>query len=65
MDITTYWQAENAFDEYLNETSGVIKVAGIELTPSRALKETDPVGYRTAFNDWCDYEGIDTDELED
>lgn len=32
---------------------------------ARALDQLDPIAYKCGWIDWCDSEGIDTDELED
>lgn len=53
------------FDQMLNDTVKPFVFGGSEYEPSRVLNEIDPIAYQTAFNDWADAEGIDTDELED
>lgn len=64
MDITATADAYDAFDEYLDEVLGDISVGTLSYSASRVLLNVDPVAYRCEFNDWCDAEGIDTDELE-
>lgn len=44
------------YDNFLNETSGEIVIAGIEFDPARILETLDPIAYRTGFNDWLDAE---------
>jgi len=34
------------FDEYIDEISEPIYILGIQLNPSQALKECDPIAYR-------------------
>ena len=48
--------AHNAYDEFLDEIHEPIHIAGTVIYPSRALKECDPIAYRTGFNDWTDSE---------
>lgn len=63
----TYDEAYERFDDYLDEDGPFKTGFGsgyTELRPSRALRTTDRIAYRTSFNDWADSEGIDTDELE-
>jgi hypothetical protein len=58
-------EAYTEYDGYLDETiETAIIIAGIEFDPVRILRELDPIAYDCGFNDWCDSEGIDTDELE-
>lgn len=43
------------------DSEGPVSVGGLEFDVSRALRELDPIGYRTGFNDWLDSNGIDGD----
>lgn len=55
------------YNEYLNETlceGKNVKLGGLEFEPAQVLREVDPIAYQTGFDDWCDSEGIDTDDLE-
>lgn len=61
----TNQEAHAAYDEMLDEVYGDAEVCGYTYSSSRALKELDPIAYDCGFNDWCDSEGIDTNELED
>jgi len=54
-----------AYDDMLNAAHEWPTVAGISFAPSDILRELDPIAYRGGWLDWCDAEGIDTDELED
>lgn len=51
------------YNESLDE-SGYVVVGGLEFLPSRVLEEMDPVAYRCGFNDFLDYMGVDSDELD-
>lgn len=60
----TNYEAHQRYDEMLDEIYGDIELCGqYHYSHSRALKELDPIAYDVGFNDWCDSEGIDTDEL--
>ena len=64
-DITTMAEAEQSYDEYINETYPLVEIASMTKDPSTVLKEMSPLDYRCGFNDWADAMGIDTDDLED
>ena len=54
-----------AYDDMLDEVYTWSDVAGINFAPSDILRELDPIAYKCGWLDWCDSEGIDTDELGD
>lgn len=54
-----------AYDHMLDECYGPVLIAGMSYETSRALNLLDPIAYKCGWLDWCDSEGIDTDELED
>lgn len=51
------------YNDYLNE-EGYVVVGGMEFLPSRVLEEMDPTAYRCGFNDYLDFVGVDSDELD-
>lgn len=54
-----------AFNEFLDDGNG-ITICGIEFTPSKILKECDPIAYRVYFNDYVsNYEDEHNDKIED
>lgn len=61
----TISETVDAFDDLLNEIHETVTLLGVEYYPSELLKDTDPIAYRCGWLDWCDSEGIDTDDLED
>lgn len=61
----TISETVDAFDDFLNEIHETVTLLGVDYYASDLLKSTDPIGYRCGWIDWCDSEGIDTDELED
>lgn len=54
-----YWEAEDAYEEWLNEVYGTVSVAGLDYDTGRALRELDPVTFRCGVADWADSEGIE------
>lgn len=62
---TTISETVAAYEDMLDECYDMPTIAGIEFLPSRILREIDPIAYKCGWIDWCDAEGIDTDELED
>lgn len=52
------------FDDAIDETTDAVLIWGMEYSPSRVLKEVDPIAYRCEFANWCDSEGITTSEDE-
>lgn len=65
MDYTTISETVAAYDSMLNECYPDLTIAGHMFDTSRALDQLDPIAYKCGWLDWCDAEGIDTDELED
>lgn len=64
-EITTWEEAKDSFNEFLNDTHSWPLIAGIEFAPSDILKEVDPVAYRCYLADYLDGEGIDSDTFTD
>lgn len=65
MHYETTSETVAAYNDMLDEAYGPVDIAGITFDASRALNELDPTAYKCGWLDWCDAEGIDTDELED
>jgi len=58
----TEQEAYEQYDEMLNE---LYPLDGIHCNPfSTLLKAGDQIGYHEGFLNWCDSQGINTDELE-
>lgn len=55
-------EAYDLYEDWLN-TANPIFIAEIEFQPALVLRKLDSIAYQCAFNDWCDAEEIDTDEL--
>jgi len=64
MNFKTWREAEDSFDEFLEEVSGSIQIVGQDFYPSDILKCCDPISYRCNLNDYIDGMGIDSDDLE-
>jgi len=56
--------AEDQFDDFLNEVNGDIHIGNLTYTTSQVLKEVDPIAYREEFLNWLDAENLTTDEDE-
>lgn len=54
-----------AFDSMTNDLFGTVLVMGSEYDMAKLWNKLDPIAYKCGWIDWCDAEGIDTDELED
>ncbi len=55
----TEQEAEQRFDEMLDDVCGVVKIAGYEYNTSHALKKLDSIAYREEFLNWLDSEGLE------
>lgn len=67
MKYITEYDANNQYDEFLDEMYGEIVVnydAGLSWQASRVVKEMDPTAYRCGLNDWLDSADLTTDESE-
>lgn len=63
--FTTISETVAAYNDMLNEVHEWPNIGGIDFEPSDILRELDPIAYKCGWIDWCDSQGIDTDELED
>lgn len=63
--FTTISETVNAYNDMLNECYPDLNIAGLTYDTAHALDQLDPIAYKCGWLDWCDSEGIDTDELED
>lgn len=52
-------EAEDAFDEFLNEVHPVVSICGYDYDAARAFKEIDPIAYRVDFLNWVDSQETD------
>lgn len=62
-EITTWEQADEAWDEYLDEIADEFRVGDLTYQPSRVLRAVDPIAYRCGLLDYLDSLGIDSDDL--
>jgi hypothetical protein len=65
MTYTTISETVAAYDSMLDECYPDLTIAGYVCDTARALDQLDPIAYKCGWLDWCDSEGIDTDDLED
>ena len=59
MQTMTELQALEAYREMLDDVCGVVNIAGLQYSTSRALELLDETAFRCGFNDWTDAEGIE------
>lgn len=52
MSKMTEYEIEESYAMMLDETYGVVSVAGYEYDTSRLLKEVDPIAYRVGLSDY-------------
>ena len=62
--MNTWKEAEEAYDDMLDEVSGPVRIGSLEFSASRVLREMDPIAYRVGLHEFIDSEGIDSDDLE-
>lgn len=65
MTYSTISETVDMYDAMLNECYPETKVGDVYYDYSLLLDKLDPIAYKCGWLDWCDSEGIDTDELED
>ena len=65
MHYSTISETVAAYNDMLDECYPTVMVGTLEWDPSHVLAELDPIAYKCGWIDWCDAEGIDTDELDD
>ena len=65
MSYTTISETVAEYDSMLDECYPDLTIAGYVYDTARALDALDPIAYKCGWLDWCDAEGIDTDDLED
>lgn len=58
----TEWEAEERYEELLNESHDLVFIAGYGYATGTALKKLDPVAFRRGMLDWLDAEGIELTE---
>lgn len=45
---------ESLYDDMLDDTHGIVSIAGMEYSTSDALKRLDPIAYRCGLTDYID-----------
>lgn len=46
--------SEDEFNDYIDETTDVVRIWGMEYRASKVLQALDPVAYRCAYSDYAD-----------
>ena len=54
MNINSWYEAVELYDEMLDVTYGYVSVAGLEYETSRVLKNIDPIAYREGLFAYVD-----------
>lgn len=62
---STISETVSVYNECIRENVEELDIFGVTFDPADALNRLDPIAYKCGWIDWCDSEGIDTDELED
>jgi hypothetical protein len=52
---------EGMLNDSIDDSYGIIEICGLKFSPSRILRELDPIGYRGMFLDFTD--GREWDEV--
>lgn len=60
MKTITENEAEEMFNQFLDEIYPEINI-GVTFSPSRVLKELDPIAYQCGLNDWLDSENLEVE----
>lgn len=53
--VITEDEAEQMFDDYLDTSHEVYKIAGLTLYPSQILKDCDPTAYDISVSEFIDH----------
>lgn len=48
------YELEEQYKEFIDETTPIVTIWGMEYEASRVLLEVDPIAYRVGFSDWLD-----------
>jgi hypothetical protein len=56
---------EAEYDYYLNEQYDMVHLGDLNFTPSRIIKELDPIAYREGYWDYLDFSNQSEDDDED
>lgn len=48
-------EADEAFQDYVNELNDTVTICGYEFDPAPVLKERDPTAYRQEFLEWVEF----------
>lgn len=62
--MKTWAEAEEAFDDYLDNAYPEIEMMGMTFLPSEMLKNADRIAYECVLGDFIDSEGYDSDDFE-
>ena len=63
MNFETISETVEAFELFIDKFHETSTLLGVEYYASQLIKHADPIAFKCGWLDWCDSEGIDTDEL--
>jgi hypothetical protein len=52
----TDYELEELYKDFIDDTTEIITIWGMEYSPSQVLLNVDPIAFRVGFNDWLDAE---------
>lgn len=64
MNITTWNELYNEYEDIIDEMYEPVVIAGILFRPAYVLRKLDPIAFKLGASEWADSLGIDTDDLE-
>jgi hypothetical protein len=64
MEFIEEYEAEQRYDDFIDESNPIVEIFGMQYNPSRVLKELDPIAYNCGLADYLDSLDLTTDESE-
>lgn len=61
MKTITEREAEELYEQMLDECYPEVKIGYLTFSPSRIVKELDPIAYRCGMSDWLDSEELEVE----
>lgn len=54
VEVISESESYERFDDFLDEIHGTVYLGDFVFSPSRVLKECDPIAYQESYNNWLD-----------
>ena len=58
-------QLQELFEQYLDDVYPEVTIAGCTFSPSRVLREMDPIGFRVSMSDYASDANMDIEVVEE